>query len=342
VRLLIATDAWRPQINGVVRTLGATIDAVRRQGIEVRVVSPELFRTVPLPFYPEIPLAVATPRAIGRRLSDFRPDVVHVVTEGPLGWLARRWCIVNGVRFASSYTTRFPEYVSARVPIPAEWTYRVLRHFHRAAGVTLVATSRLADELRVRGFSNLALWPRGVDTDLFRPALARCLEFPRPIFLTASRLAVEKNIEAFLALDLPGSKVVIGSGPCDAALRRRYPGVHFLGRLHGEELVRAMASADVFVFPSRTDTFGVVQLEALACGVPVAAYPVPGPMDAIGNHPVGCLNDDLRVACMTALAIDRGRCRAYALTRSWQKSAEEYVRQLEVLFDWNRSHRQAA
>lgn len=237
-----------------------------------------------------------------------------MVTEGPLGWLARRWCIANGVHFASSYTTRFAEYISARVPVPASWTYRVLRNFHRAASVTLVATPRLADELRARGFSNLALWSRGVDTDLFSPAPVRRLDFPRPIFLTASRLAVEKNIEVFLDLDLPGSKVVVGSGPSEAALRRSYPGVHFLGQLHDAELVQAMASADVFVFPSRTDTFGVVQLEALACGVPVAAYLVPGPLDAIGDHPVGCLNDDLRAACMAALAVDRRQCRAYALT----------------------------
>ncbi len=268
MRLLIATDAWRPQINGVVRTLGATIASIGRLGIEVRVVSPDLFRTVPLPFYPQIPLAVASPRAIGRLVSDFRPDVVHVVTEGPLGWLARRWCIANGVHFASSYTTRFAEYISARVPVPASWTYRVLRNFHRAASVTLVATPRLADELRARGFSNLALWSRGVDTDLFSPAPVRRLDFPRPIFLTASRLAVEKNIEVFLDLDLPGSKVVVGSGPSEAALRRSYPGVHFLGQLHDAELVQAMASADVFVFPSRTDTLASSSWKPLRAAFP--------------------------------------------------------------------------
>lgn len=340
MRLLIATDAWYPQVCGVVRTLGATIDAISRLGIEVSVVSPDLFRTIPLPLYPQILLAIASPRAIARRISDFRPDVVHVVTEGPLGWLARRWCIANGMHFASSYTTRFPEYSSARVPIPASWSYRVLRGFHRAASVTLVATPRLADELRARGFSNLALWPRGVDADLFSPVPVSGLDFPRPIFLTASRLAVEKNIEAFLDLDLPGSKVVVGSGPSEAALRRSYPDVHFLGQLHDAELVRAIASADVFVFPSRTDTFGVVQLEALACGVPVAAYPVPRPLDAIGEHPVGCLNDDLHAACIAALAIDRRRCREYALTRSWGKVAAEYIGQLEVLS--RRNQRRAA
>ncbi len=331
MRLLIATDAWRPQVNGVVRTLESTIAIVRRRGIDVSVLSPEDFRTVPMPFYREIPLALATYRAVAGRITAFRPDIVHVVTEGPLGWLVRRWCLRNHVRFATSYTTRFPEYIRARVPVPTEWTYRILRQFHQPAGVTLVATPRLAQELSDRGFTHLGLWPRGVDTDLFSPERARPTTFRRPVFLTASRIAVEKNIDAFLGLPLPGSKVVVGSGPDEGRLRRRYPDAIFLGRLHGTALAEAIASADVFVFPSRTDTFGVVQLEALASGVPVAAYPVPGPLDAIDGHAVGILDPDLGSACLDALLIDRQRCREHALRRSWNASVDLYLKELSAL-----------
>ena len=331
MRLLIATDAWRPQVNGVVRTLEATIAEITRRGVTVETLTPDLFSTVPMPGYREIPLSLTTPAEVRKRIERFGPDVVHVVTEGPLGWLVRRWCMSAGLAFASSYTTRFPEYVRARVPIPEAWSYSVLRHFHGAAAVTLVATPRLVDELGERGFGNLRLWPRGVDTSLFAPEKATPTHFPRPVFVTASRVAVEKNIEAFLRLDLPGTKVVIGSGPSEAMLRRKYPQVHFLGRLQGVELAGAIASADVFVFPSRTDTFGVVQLEALACGVPVAAFPVSGPLDAVGDPGVGRLDEDLRAASLACLDLDRRACRAYALTRSWERSADRYVAELSAI-----------
>jgi 1,2-diacylglycerol 3-alpha-glucosyltransferase/glucuronosyltransferase len=337
VKLLIATDAWRPQVNGVVRTLEATIAEVARRGVTVETMTPDLFSTVPLPGYREIPLSLTTPAAVRRRIEGFGPDAVHIVTEGPLGWLVRRWCMTAGVRFASSYTTRFPEYVRARLPVPEAWSYSVLRRFHGAAAATLVATPRLVAELGERGFSNLRLWPRGVDTSLFAPDRAVATPLPRPVFVTASRVAVEKNIEAFLRLDLPGSKVVIGSGPSEAMLRRKYPQVHFLGRLQGVELAGAIASADVFVFPSRTDTFGVVQLEALACGVPVAAFPVPGPLDAVGDPNVGRLDEDLRAASLACLDLDRAACRAYAVTRSWERSADRYLAELSAIAEDSRA-----
>ncbi len=329
MRLLIATDAWRPQVNGVVRTLEATIERVMARGVEVGVVSPGDFRTIALPGYREIPLALGTPRAMARRIAAFQPDLVHVVTEGPVGWLARGWCIREKVPFVTSYTTRFPEYVRARVPVPVSTTYAILRRFHAAAGATLVATPRLKGELEANGFGHLRLWPRGVDTRLFSPDRARPSPYPRPVFVTASRIAVEKNIEAFLDLDLPGSKVVIGSGPATASLRRRYPDAIFTGRLHGEELATAIASADVFVFPSRTDTFGVVQLEALACGVPVAAYPVTGPLDAVADPNVGRLDEDLRSACLACLDLDRAACHAYAMGHSWDRSVACYMTALQ-------------
>ncbi len=237
----------------------------------------------------------------------------------------RRYCLVRGIPFTTSYMTRFPEYVSARLPIPLSWSYAVLRRFHAAAAVTMVSTRTLIEELGNRGFAHLAIWTRGVDTDLFRPERAAAINLPRPIFVSVGRLAVEKNLPAFLGLDLPGSKVVIGDGPQADDLQRSFSNAHFLGRLEGETLAAHLAAADVFVFPSRTDTFGLVQLEALACGVPVAAYPVPGPQDVIGSKPVGVLDEDLKSACLKALTISRAGCRAFALTQSWERSALEFI-----------------
>jgi glycosyltransferase involved in cell wall biosynthesis len=325
VRIVIATDAWHPQINGVVRTLTALAQNVRALGATIDFITPEGFRSVPVPTYRGLRFALPDRREIARRIEAARPHAIHVATEGPIGWLARAYCRKHGLRFTTSFTTRFPEYVSARVPVPISWGYGILRRFHDAAAVTMVSTPSLMTELARWGFDNLAMWTRGVDTEMFRPDRAIDLELPRPIFLTMGRIAVEKNLEAFLSLDLPGSKVVIGHGPQEGELRRRFPDVKFFGLLEGTTLAAHLAAADVFVFPSRTDTFGVVQLEALACGVPVAAYPVMGPRDVIGAHPVGALDEDLRAACLAALAVSRQACRDFALAHSWQTSARQFM-----------------
>ena len=325
MRVLIATDAWHPQVNGVVRTLTSLAESARRLGVTIDFLTPDGFPSIPVPTYPGLRCAFPGRRAIARRIEQARPDAIHVATEGPIGYMVRAYCLAHGRSFTTSYTTRFPEYISARVPIPESWSYATLRRFHAAAVVTMVSTLSLMADLRQRGFKNLGMWTRGVDTMLFRPEQAILLDLPRPIFLSAGRIAVEKNLEAFLSLDLPGSKVVIGAGPQETELRRRYPEVTFLGLLEGEALAAHLAAADVFVFPSLTDTFGVVQLEALASGVPVAAFPVTGPRDVVGTNPVGVLDNDLRAACLGALRVSRKACRAFALTQSWEKSAQQFI-----------------
>jgi glycosyltransferase involved in cell wall biosynthesis len=325
MKVMVATDAWRPQVNGVVRTLGSLARATAKLGVEIEFLSPDGFWTFPVPTYPGLRLAVPRRKRIAERIEASRPDAIHVATEGPIGHAVRSYCIRNGRPFTTSYTTRFPEYISARSPIPAQWIYNVLRRFHAAATVTMVATPSLMTELSGRGFSNLGMWTRGVDVDLFRPDRAIDLDFPRPIFMTVGRVAVEKNLPAFLSLDLPGTKVIIGAGPQEAELKRRYPAAKFLGQLDNGILAAHLAAADVFVFPSLTDTFGIVQLEALASGVPIAAFPVTGPKDVIGNNPIGVLNDDLRVACMQALWISREACREFALRYSWENSARQFI-----------------
>jgi 1,2-diacylglycerol 3-alpha-glucosyltransferase/glucuronosyltransferase len=325
MRVLVATDAWHPQVNGVVRTLNSLAAAARRLGTTIEFLTPEGFTSVPVPTYPGLRCALPGPREIARRIARAAPDAIHIATEGPVGLMVRRCCIKRGLPFTTSYTTRFPEYISARFPIPETWSYAPLRRFHAAATVTMVSTPSLMTELASRGFEHLGPWTRGVDTDLFKPERAIDLGLPRPIFASMGRIAVEKNIEAFLALDLPGSKVVIGQGPQEAELRRRFSEVRFLGELAHVTLAAHLAAADVFVFPSKTDTFGIVQLEALACGVPVAAYPVTGPRDVIGNQPIGVLDDDLRKACLGALELSREACRAFALTRSWESSARQFL-----------------
>src|SRR5207302_284351 len=262
-----------------------------------------------------------SPTRIARRIEQAGPDAIYIATEGPIGHMVRRYCINRGLPFTTSYTTRFPEYISARLSIPEAWSYAVLRRFHSAATVTMVSTPSLMTEFTERGFKNLGMWTRGVDTELFSAEHAIRLDFPRPIFVSVGRIAVEKNLEAFLSLDLPGTKMVIGQGPQKAALQRRFPGAKFLGQLEDKVLAAHLAAADVFVFPSRTDTFGVVQLEALASGVPVAAFPVTGPKDVIANNPIGALNEDLRIACLDALKMSRQACRDYALAHSWENSA---------------------
>jgi glycosyltransferase involved in cell wall biosynthesis len=331
MRILIATDAWRPQVNGVVRTLTSLARSASALGAEIDFLTPDGFPSLGVPTYPGLRVALPNRREIARRIKAASPDAIHIATEGPIGWAVRAYCRRRKLAFTTSYTTRFPEYIAARSIIPAALSYAVLRHFHAAAAMTMVATPSLEHELSARGFRRLGAWTRGVDTDLFRPDDAAELDLPRPIFMTVGRVAVEKNLEAFLSLNLPGSKVVIGDGPQKAALESRYPQVSFLGEKTGRDLTAHLAAADVFVFPSLTDTFGVVQLEALACGTPVAAFPVTGPVDVIADHPVGILDTDLQSACMRALGMSRESCRNFALERSWENSARQFLNNLTAL-----------
>lgn len=324
MRILIATDAWHPQINGVVRTLTMMADAARELGTDISFLTPQSFATVALPSYPELRVAVPGPARIAKLIADARPDNIHIATEGPIGLLVRRYCLKRKLPFTTSFHTRFPEYISARSPIPESWVWAGLRRFHAASQAVMAATPALAGELRARGFRNVMLWPRGVDTQLFHPRDSD-LGLPRPVFLSVGRVAVEKNLEAFLALDLPGTKIVVGDGPARHELERKYPDAVFLGAMQGERLADAYAAADVFVFPSRTDTFGLVLLEALASGVPVAAFPVCGPKDVIGDAPVGVLDEDLEAACRGALAICRDECRAFALKLTWENCARAFT-----------------
>ena len=328
MRALVATDAWHPQVNGVVRTLEALARSARSLGVDIEFLSPQGFRSIPMPTYPSLRLALPSASAIAARIEHIEPDSIHIATEGPIGLMTRAYCRRRGLRFTTSYTTRFPEYISARFAIPESWSYAALRRFHAAAAVTMVSTPSLAAQLTERGFRNLGMWGRGVDTDAFTPETPAVLDLPRPIFLCHGRIAIEKNLEAFLSLDLPGSKVVVGEGPQEAELRQRFPSAHFLGLKVGKELASHIAAADVFVFPSLTDTFGIVQLEALACGVPVAAYPVTGPRDVIAGRPVGALDNDLRHACLSALGLSRKACREVALSFSWENSARQFIENL--------------
>jgi len=325
MRILIATDAWRPQINGVAHTLEATARAAKSLGVEVSFLTHEGFPTVGLPSYPGIRVALPGSREIARRIAAVRPDAIHIATEGPIGYFVRRHCLANHRPFTTSLHTRFADYIAARWPIPRKWTWRWLRQFHNAGCGTMVSTASLADELRSHGFHTVLRWPRGVDSVLFHPGCARDLGLKRPIFLTVGRLAVEKNLEAFLALYLPGTKVVVGDGPARAALAHRYPNAVFLGTRRDAELAAIYASADVFVFPSRTDTFGLVLLEALASGLPIAGFPVPATKDVVGAEPVAVLDDDLRAACLRALAIPRLVCRQYAENATWEASARFFL-----------------
>ncbi|MGE5147531.1 MAG: glycosyltransferase family 4 protein [Candidatus Eiseniibacteriota bacterium] len=324
MRIAVVSDAWFPQVNGVVRTLSTVKRELEAMGHAVLVVSPDKFKTIPCPTYPEIRLALLPGTRLGALVDDFRPDALHIATEGPLGWAARALARKRGWPFTTSFHTKFPEYVAARTGIPASWTYKIMRLFHDAAAATMVATPSLAAELEARGFTNLKRWSRGVDTALFHPRPKDFLAAPRPIYMFVGRVAVEKNIEAFLKLELAGTKYVVGDGPSIATLRQRYPDVRFTGYKEGEELACHVAAADVFVFPSLTDTFGLVLLEALASGVPVAAYPITGPRDVINGHAVGALDADLGLAARKALACAPDDCRAYAMAYSWRASAEQF------------------
>ncbi len=346
MRILIVSDAWYPQLNGVVRALSTTRDQLIGMGHEVEVIGPAVFRSLPCPTYPEIRLALTTPGGVGRTIARFAPDAVHLATEGPLGWCARHWLKRRGIPFTTSFHTMFPLYLKLRGGIPEGWSFALLRLFHNAATRTMYSTKTLCATLAKHGIRNLTQWVRGVDTELFRPVAPADLtmnssgaekrkpsarpESPkdglqRPILMYVGRLAVEKNLNAFLALDVPGTKVLVGDGPQRASLQARYPDAVFLGARHGDELVAHYCAADVLVFPSRTDTLGLVMLEAAACGVPVAAFPVPGPNDIIGKSGAGALNDDLALAVEAALGIDPATCRAHALGYTWAASARQFL-----------------
>jgi 1,2-diacylglycerol 3-alpha-glucosyltransferase/glucuronosyltransferase len=328
MQVAIVTDAWSPQVNGVVTTLQRTRRALESRGLTVSVVSPDQFLTVPCPTYPEIRLAVLPGRRVRKALLQLAPDAVHIATEGPLGAAARRFCVANGWSFTTSYHTQFPQYVRKRVPIPLEWSYAYLRGHHNRAARTLVATEHQRRDLVAHGFNNVVIWSRGVDAELFRPCGREHLGFPRPISIYVGRVAVEKNLEAFLGLELPGTKVVVGDGPDREELQRRYPGAKFVGYKFGDDLAQCLSSADVFVFPSRTDTFGLVMLEAMACGTPVAAFPVTGPIDVVTQGVDGVLHEDLGEAVRGALAVDREGCRRSALGRTWDRASGQFLSHL--------------
>ena len=325
MRILIVSDAWFPQVNGVVRTLSVVVEKLRAGGDTVEVIGPDRFRSMPTPGYAEIRLAIAPKRRLAQIVTDFEPEIIHIATEGPLGWAMRALCRRNAWPFTTAFHTRFPEYLEARTRIPADWSWRVMQRFHEAGAGTFAATASLRQELTRRGFTKVRAWTRGVDLERFRPGEGDAwLGLPRPIFLYAGRVAIEKNIEAFLALDLPGSKVVVGDGPALPALKQRFPQVTFTGYRDNGSLARSYSGADVFVFPSRTDTFGLVLLEALAAGTPVAAFPVTGPIDVITDPRVGALNEDLRAACLKALECDRAACRLHAEAWSWDACVAQF------------------
>jgi glycosyltransferase involved in cell wall biosynthesis len=335
MRILLATDAWEPQINGVVRTLARTVAECRAMGHEVDIVEPGQFKTVPLPTYSEIKLAVGCYTAIQERLKAFEPEAIHIATEGPIGLTTRRICLEWKLPFTTSYHTRFPEYVSARLPVPVGAGYAYMKWFHRPSGRVMVATETMRSELERHGFRNLALWSKGVDTEVFRPHQSQAFDgLARPIWLYVGRIAVEKNLESFLKLNLPGTKVLVGGGPQKEELEARYPKAVFPGYKSGQALADAYAAADVFVFPSLTDTFGLVMLEAMAAGTPVAAFAAPGPIDVIPGSGAGVIAEGdggLKQACLDALKLDRAAVRAYAERFSWRACAEEFVRNLDPL-----------
>jgi glycosyltransferase involved in cell wall biosynthesis len=328
MKVAIVTDAWHPQINGVVTTLTRTLKCLEKFGHEAVAITPDRYLTVPCPTYPEIRLAVLPGRRLAATLEEAAPDAIHIATEGPLGMAARRYCVRKGLGFTTSYHTQFPQYVRARAPIPEAWSYAYLRRHHGRAHRTLVATEHQRRDLITHGFANVVIWSRGVDAELFRPRDRDYFDLPRPIWIYAGRVAVEKNLEAYLGADLPGTKVVVGDGPGLERLRSRFPAVRFLGYKFDEELARCLSAADVFVFPSRTDTFGLVMLEAMACGTPVAAYPVTGPVDVVAHGRTGCLDGDLTRAALAALSISRDECRRGALERTWERASRQFLSHL--------------
>lgn len=328
MRILIATDAWSPQTNGVVSTLKQTILHLQRAGHLVETITPDRFPSVACPGYGEIRLAVGAGSGIRGQNGRLRPEAIHIATEGPIGFAVRAQCRRLGLAFTTSYHTQFPEYLRQRLPVPVGWSYTLLRRFHGAARCCMVSTVSMQKRLEGRGFRNLVRWRRGVDADLFRPRDKQFLGLPRPIAAYVGRLAVEKNLDAFLSMRWQGSKLVIGDGPERPRLEHTYPGTHFVGYQHGEDLARHIAAADVMVFPSLTDTFGLVNLEAMACGVPVAAFPVTGPVDVIRDGETGALDWDLAAAAQRALRVSPARCRAFAETHGWASCTAEFMANL--------------
>lgn len=337
MKLALITDAWYPQVNGVVRALAMTADQLRGRGVEVDVIHPGLFRNWPCPTYPEIKLALGCSTAVRQRLDEMAPDAIHIATEGPVGWAARAWCIDRRCRFTTSFHTRFPDYVGLRTGMPADWIWPIMRRFHAPAERTFVVTRRLGDELQMRGIGPVHLWPLGVDLCQFGPSGPKhplMLNLPHPVMLNVGRVAVEKNIEAFLNCPVPGSKVVIGEGPALEQLKARFPDVHFLGAMHGVELASAFRSADAFVFPSLTDTFGLVNIEAMASGLPVAAFPVQGPIDILGpdargmhggTRRIGGVDKYLPIAIQRALTADRVAAMAEARRYNWSSCTDRFI-----------------
>jgi len=341
MRILVVTDAWRPQVNGVVQTYERLAEAAAAKGAQLIFLTPAHFKTVPCPTYPSIRLALPNVSTCARFIEATRPDAIHIATEGPVGWMARRYCRRRGIAFTTSFHTRFPEYLSSRFFIPEAWTHAVLRRFHNAGAGIMAATDTLAIDLKQRGYQRVMPWTRGVDTNVFRPQPVRRFG-DEPVFLYVGRVAIEKNIGAFLALDLPGKKVVVGDGPALASLQQEYPDAVFTGQQRGEALAECYASADVFVFPSRTDTFGIVLLEAMASGLPIAAYPVMGPADVVKRGVSGVLDEDLGVAARQALTLDRANARQEALTFSWDHAAALFLANIERALKPSRPKRHPA
>ncbi len=329
MRIMIVTDAWEPQVNGVVRTLKQTMDELQKMGHTVGIITPNAFKTIPCPTYPDISLSILPRRGVVEQMKAFAPDAIHIATEGPLGLAARSYALKHGLPFTTAYHTRFPEYVHARTRIPLAWTYRFLKWFHGPSVAVMAPTQVVKNDLEKYGFDNVVIWSRGVDLEIFKPQPSKVLNSAHPIFLYVGRVAVEKNIEAFLEIDLPGSKWVVGDGPALKEIKEKYPLVNYLGVLNQYQLAEVYAAADVFVFPSKTDTFGLVLLEAMACGLPVAAYPVTGPIDVLGNSSAGVMHEDLRMACMEALRIPRETARAHAEKFSWKAASEQFAHHLK-------------
>lgn len=325
MKILIATDAWFPQTNGVVTTLDKITQILRKNGHDVVVINPGELKTLPMPTYPEIRLALFPGRYIRKQLDKFAPDAIHIATEGPIGFSVRSYCLRKGLSFTTSYHTQYPEYIRLRLPIPLSFSYWFMKWFHGPAIKTMVPTESIRKRLSERGFKHVVIWSRGVDTDLFKPNQVVHKNNEHPVFIYVGRVAVEKNLDAFLSLDVPGQKVVVGDGPDRQRMQSNYPEVHFTGYQYGEELAATIADANVFVFPSKTDTFGLVMLEAMACGLPVAAYPVSGPIDVVINGETGVLHNDLAVAVSEALKLNGMFPREYALRHSWEHSAQHFI-----------------
>lgn len=325
MRIVLISDAWHPQVNGVVTTVKNTVIALKQLGHEVELITPDRFKTYPWPGYPDVGMAFLCGPKLRPIIEAFKPDAIHLVTEGSIGYAARRYCLELGYRYTSSYLSRFPEYFKLRTGFPMSVSAAYLRWFHSESSRVMVATASLEEEMQKKGYRHLARWSRGVDTETFHPRTKASIQDQPPIFMFIGRVAIEKNIEAFLKLELPGTKYVVGDGPHRELLVEKYPAVRFTGYKHGENLARYLAAADVFVFPSLTDTFGVVLLEALACGVPVAAYPVQAPKDVIRDSKVGILSEDLQQAALTALSLSPQACQSYAQEYTWQKCTQQFV-----------------